>query len=63
MVVIEGSLKKSKSGIVVASKAQAWGEEYLLESAKNKMLVNCFKLKVGRRYCDGVGRGYRGNYD
>jgi len=24
-------LKKAKSGITVASKAQAWGEDYLLE--------------------------------
>ncbi|EGR28852.1 protein kinase domain protein [Ichthyophthirius multifiliis] len=36
VVIIEGSLKKAKSGMIVASKAQAWGEEYMLESNKNK---------------------------
>lgn len=36
MVIIEGSLKKSRSGITVASKAQAWGEEYMMENNKNK---------------------------
>ena len=36
VVIIEGSLKKAKSGITVASKAQAWGEEYLLDSNKQK---------------------------
>lgn len=36
VVIIEGSLKKSKSGLTVASKAQAWGEEYMLEINKNK---------------------------
>lgn len=36
VVIIEGSLKKAKSGITVASKAQAWGEEYLLDNNKSK---------------------------
>jgi cGMP-dependent protein kinase len=36
VVIIEGSLKKAKSGMTVASKAQAWGEEYMLEVNKNK---------------------------
>ncbi|KRX03427.1 Protein kinase-like domain [Pseudocohnilembus persalinus] len=36
VVIIEGSLKKAKSGITVASKAQAWGEEFLLENQKAK---------------------------
>jgi len=35
IVVIEGSLKKSKHAQIVVSKAQAWGEEYLLENKKN----------------------------
>lgn len=36
VVIIEGSLKKAKSGITVASKAQAWGEEFLLENQRSK---------------------------
>lgn len=36
VVIIEGSLKKAKSGMTVASKAQAWGEDYMLEVNKNK---------------------------
>jgi cGMP-dependent protein kinase len=31
-------LKKAKSGIVVASKGAAWGEEFMLEANKNKTL-------------------------
>ncbi|CAK82587.1 unnamed protein product (macronuclear) [Paramecium tetraurelia] len=38
IVIIEGSLKKSKSGITVATKAQAWGEEYFLQTNKAKIL-------------------------
>lgn len=41
IVIIEGSLKKSKSGITVASKAQAWGEEYFFEANKNKTYICC----------------------
>lgn len=36
IVVIEGSLKKAKSGIVVASKGSCYGEEFFLETAKQK---------------------------
>jgi len=36
VVIIEGSLKKAKSGIVVASKAQAFGQEYMLENNRTK---------------------------
>lgn len=49
IVIIEGSLKKSKSGITVASKAQAWGEEYFLDANKNKMLDDDIVLET-----DGV---------
>ena len=31
IVIIEGSLKKSKSGLLVAAKGAAWGEEYMLD--------------------------------
>ena len=49
MVIIEGSLKKAKSGIMVASKAQAWGEEYLLETNKTKIFDDDYVLET-----DGV---------
>ena len=49
IVIIEGSLKKSKSGITVASKAQAWGEEYFLDANKNKTLDDDIVLET-----DGV---------
>jgi len=28
IVIIEGSLKKAKSGIIIASKGAAWGDEF-----------------------------------
>ena len=49
IVIIEGSLKKSKSGITVASKAQARGEEYFLDANKNKTLDDDIVLET-----DGV---------
>ena len=49
VVIIEGSLKKAKSGIMVASKAQAWGEEYLLETNKTKIFDDDYVLET-----DGV---------
>jgi cGMP-dependent protein kinase 1 len=38
VVIIEGSLKKLKNGTIVASKGQCWGEEYLIEANKSKVL-------------------------
>ena len=38
VVVIEGSLKKLKSGSLVAAKGQCYGEEFLLSENKNKTL-------------------------
>lgn len=38
LVIVEGLVKKNKSGIVVATKGQIWGEEYFLTSNKNKLL-------------------------
>ena len=34
VVIVEGSLKKSKSGVVVAQKGAAWGEEFMLDNNK-----------------------------
>lgn len=38
VVIIEGSLKKLKNGTIVASKGQCWGEEYLIEANKSKVM-------------------------
>ena len=38
VVVIEGSLKKLKSGSLIAAKGQCYGEEFLLTENKNKTL-------------------------
>ena len=38
VVIIEGSLKKIKNGTIVANKGQCWGQEYLLEANKSKIL-------------------------
>ncbi|CAK67909.1 unnamed protein product (macronuclear) [Paramecium tetraurelia] len=38
IVVVEGCVKKNKSGIVIATKGQVWGEEYFLIINKNKLL-------------------------
>ncbi|CAD8211860.1 unnamed protein product [Paramecium pentaurelia] len=37
IVVVEGCVKKNKSGIVIATKGQVWGEEYFLIMNKNKL--------------------------
>ena len=38
VVIIEGSLKKHKNGAIIASKGQCWGEDFLTEANKTKIL-------------------------
>lgn len=38
LVIIEGSFKKAKSGVMIASKGATWGEEFMLDHNKQKLL-------------------------
>lgn len=38
VVIIQGSLKKHKNGAIIASKGQCWGEDFLTEANKSKIM-------------------------